>query len=291
MKNKNNWADNVQIMTLSIVIILGCTAAGLAQNPPPELKGTTSSVIAGEDAASKEWKEKILSNTKEPKTMGHEQPKVTAVKAAARKRGDQVYNCGNRAFKGKCTMYGFGNYDVTNDREMRKQACGQAAIATAVWEAGSYAVQAAYGYDPARFAKEVYRLSPPKVTIAGWLTVGPGTDWRQYNYGLDQWARYGVKYSWIRGEQEVQNQIAAGRVVAVMIDLGALPRGRYAMQDGAHWVVIYGYDDTNYYVTNFDGNVLRKADLRDAWGASPDWRVGVWAKGHGTSGMGVVVYK
>jgi hypothetical protein len=104
-------------------------------------------------------------------------------------------------------------------------------------------------------------------------------------------AQYGVKYSWIKGEAEVQNQVAAGRVVAVMIDLGALPRGRYAMQDGAHWVVIYGYDDVNYYVTNFTGNVLKRTDLRDAWGMSPHPHVGVYAKGHGTAGMGVVVYK
>jgi hypothetical protein len=76
-----------------------------------------------------------------------------------------------------------------------------------------------------------------------------------------------------------------------MIDLGALPRGRYAMQDGAHWVVIYGYDDVNYYVTNFTGNVLKRTDLRDAWGMSPHAHVGVYAKGHGTAGMGVVVYK
>lgn len=63
------------------------------------------------------------------------------------------------------------------------------------------------------------------------------------------------------------------------------------MHSGAHWVVMYGFDNDKYYVTNFDGNVLYRSDLRDAWGMSPNNNVGVYAKGHGTAGMGVVIYK
>lgn len=258
-----------------------------AQKPEPVLTQGTP-VSAGESAADKAWREGIL-GMNDPKKIVSESPKESKT-PTTRVRGDQVYNCGSKAFKGKCTMYGFGNYDMTNDRNLREQACGQAALATAIWDRGSYDVMAAFKYDTAAFARDVFKTAPPKVTIAGWLTVGPGTDWRQFNYGLDQYKKYGIKYSWFKGEAELQKQVAMGNVVAVMIDLGTLP-SRYAMRSGAHWVIIYGYDDEKYYVTNFTGNVLYKSDLRDAWGASPDWRVGVWAKGHGTAGMGVVIYK
>ena len=65
--------------------------------------------MTDEDAAAKQWKEQV---TKSKKKIGTEQPKVTVVKSAAKRRGGQVHNFGSLSFKGKCTMYGFGNDDI-----------------------------------------------------------------------------------------------------------------------------------------------------------------------------------
>ncbi|CAN5517340.1 hypothetical protein BH10ACI3_BH10ACI3_07090 [soil metagenome] len=257
--------------------------------PEPKLTSNKPS-IPTEDPESKAWREKM------EKMDGVGQltkisPKVTKAPTTARTRGDQVSNCGSASFKGKCTMYGFVNQDMTNDRYLQDRACGPAALASAIWD--TQAMQSAFNYDPMRFAKNVMSKAPPKITLAGWVPISShvGTDWRQFNYGLDQYAGYGVKYAWIKGLQPILNQVAMGRTVSIMIDLGALPRNKYSMQDGAHWVVIYGYDSKYLYVTNFDGYKLERADLNDAWGMSANPFVGVYAKGHGTAGMGVVVYK
>ncbi len=287
MKMKNNALT--LILRSVCVLFLFCMVA-VGQRPEPELKGGKP-YAPGEDEASKAWLDKAI-GMNDPKKIGADSPKLGKA-PTARTRGDQVYNCGNASFKGKCTMYGFTNYDITTDWFLKDRTCGQAALATAIWDQGYPVVQNTFKYNPAAFAKEILRVAPPKITLGGWLPVNAavGTDWRQFNYGLDQYKAYGIKYAWIRGEAEVQNQIAAGRVVAVMIDLGTLSASRYPMHSGAHWVVMYGFDNDKYYVTNFDGNVLYRSDLRDAWGMSPNNNVGVYAKGHGTAGMGVVIYK
>ncbi len=260
-----------------------------AQKPEPKLT-SNQPVPPVEDDASKEWKEK-MSKKGALGQLTKMHPPIGKPSSGVRTRGDQVYNCGGQSFKGKCTMYGFVNSDMTNDAYLRDRTCGQAAIATAIWD--TQAMQSTFNYDPMKFARNVMSKAPPKITLAGWVPISShvGTDWRQFNYGLDQYASYGVKYAWIKGLQPILDQVAMGRTVAIMIDLGALPRNKYSMQDGAHWVVIYGYDSKYLYVTNFDGYKLARTDLNDAWGMSSNPFVGVYAKGHGTAGMGVVVYK
>ena len=259
-----------------------------ANKTGPKITGNAPSQT-GEDEGSKTWREYQSKKNAKPLT-----PATPAVSAAAapkrRTRSDNLYAANNSSYRGLDAMVSFTNQDMTSDAWLRDRACGPAAIASAMWAAG---LKRTYNFDQVKFAHEVMRKAPPKITLGGWVPINAlvGMDWRQFNYGLDQYKSAGIKYAWVKGLADIKTQLAAGRPVAIMIDLGALPRGKYSMQSGAHWVVAFGYDSKTLYVTNFDGYNLALADLSDAWGLSGNPFTGVYAKGSGTAGMGVVVYK
>lgn len=195
-----------------------------------------------------------------------------------RQRGNNIdaAGCGGASYKGKCKIYQFTNDDFPN-----QNTCGQAAMATAMWNVGL-----TYNNNPQALAKAIFDFAPPKITLGNLIQLKDnlGTDWRQFNYGMDGFKRQGIKYTWIDGEAEIKKYIAMGYPVVIMLDVGTLPQYKYQWWAG-HWVTAFGYDHSNIYVSNFPNNKMTWAQLNDAF------RKGTLAVGHGTSGRAAVVWK
>ena len=195
-----------------------------------------------------------------------------------RQRGNNVdaVGCGGASYRGKCKIYQFVNDDFQTEN-----TCGQAAMATAMWNLGL-----TYNNNPAALAKSIYDYAPPKITLANLyqLQGNLGTDWRQFNYGMDGFKSQGIKYTWITGEAEIKKYLAMGFPVVIMLDVGTLPQYQYKWWYG-HWVTAFGYDHSNIYVSNFPNNRMTWAQLDDSF------RKGTLAVGHGTSGRAAVVWK
>jgi hypothetical protein len=196
-----------------------------------------------------------------------------------RQRGEDISatGCGGTSYRGRCSIFQFTNFDFPSTGN----TCGQAAIATALWTVGL-----TYNNNDKALAKSVYDYAPPKITLGNMIQLQPslGTDWRQINYGLDGYKRQGIKYTWIDGEAEIKKYLAMKWPVIIMLDTGTLPQYNYQWWTG-HWVVAFGYDRNNIYVSNFPDYRMSWAQLDDAF------RKGTLAVGHGTSGRAAVVWK
>ncbi len=195
-----------------------------------------------------------------------------------RQRGENVRaaGCGGAGYQGRCDVYQFVNADFPS-----KNSCGQAAMATAMWNLGL-----TMNNDAAALARSVYYRAPPKITLANIfpLSNNLGTDWHQVNYGMDAFKNQGIKYTWVEGEAEIKKYLAMNLPVLIMLDAGTLPQFDYKWWFG-HWVTAFGYDRDYIYVSNFQDNRMTWKQLGDAF------RDGTLAKGHGTSGKAMVVWK
>lgn len=129
-------------------------------------------------------------------------------------------------------------FQYTNDGAPdRKRACGQAAIATIL---SHYNVKSRdTGYS---LINEIYRRYGPDIAF-GIL----GTSWQQMERAL---SGYGVPYSWYSNEASLKNRLDNYRPCIVMLDVGAMPDEGWGW--GGHWVVAYGYDNANVYLTNWN---------------------------------------
>ncbi len=196
-----------------------------------------------------------------------------------RQRGENVKasGCGGAGYHGRCDLFQFTNYDFPSTGN----TCAQAAMATAMWNLGL-----TYNGDPKALAKSIYNYAPPKITLANILQLqgSLGTDWRQFNYGMDGYKNQGIKYTWVDGEAEIKKYLNMNLPVVIMLDTGTLPQYNYKWWTG-HWVAAFGYDPTYIYVSNFPNNKMSWKQLSDAF------RDGTLAKGHGTSGRAAVVWK
>lgn len=193
-------------------------------------------------------------------------------------RGEDIKStgCGGTNYHGRCNIYEFTNYDFKDTQ----QTCGQAAMATAMWTAGLTFK------NPPVFAEQVYSYAPPKITLANLFPIKDtlGTDWHQVQYGLDKYSNQGIKYTWVDGEAQIKKYLAMNWPVMLMLDTGTLPQYNYKWWTG-HWVTAFGYDANYIYVSNFPQNRMTWKQLDDAF------RQGTLAKGHGTAGKGLVVWK
>lgn len=166
--------------------------------------------------------------------------------------------------------------------------CGQAAVATAVWDRG-----VTLNHTPEGFAKDIYRFAPPKITVpfVGSNTVG--TDHHQINYALSAYKKYGIQYNWFKGRALLNKYIDMGLPCIIMLDMGVF--GRHMWGTG-HWVVAFARDANGYYVTGWDkawnGNdnsYVSWTDINRGWGGV--WNEGQMARVHGTPEMFCVVWK
>lgn len=138
-------------------------------------------------------------------------------------------------------------------------SCGQAAIATILTY---YRVKPQdTGYTVVR---EIYSRFGPD--IAGGIM---GTSWQRMGSAL---RGYGVPANWYGGEAGLKNAISLNKPCLVMLDVGAMPEEGWKSW-GGHWVVAYGYDNDNVYLTNWnpgpsgysDGGKCSWAAFRKGW--------------------------
>jgi hypothetical protein len=190
---------------------------------------------------------------------------------------DKAAGCGGASYRGKCQIYEFTNADFPS----QGNTCAQAAMATAMWNVGL-----TYNNNPAALAKSIYDYAPPKITLGNIIQWKDtlGTDWRQFNYGMDGYKSQGIKYTWVDGEAEIKKYLAMELPVVIMLDTGTLPQYNYKWWTG-HWVTAFGYDASYIYVSNFPNYRMTWSQLNDAF------RKGTLAVGHGTSGRAAVVWK
>lgn len=163
-------------------------------------------------------------------------------------------------------------FQYTNDGAPdRSKACGQAAIAT---------ILTYYNIKPRdtgdSVINEIYGRYKPDIA---WGILG--TSWQQMGRAL---RGYGVPYNWYSGEAGLKNALNLYKPCIVMLDVGAMPEEGWGW--GGHWVVAYGYDQSNIYLTNWNGDSHNYADggkctwtaFRKGWNAQ-------LAKANGTANM------
>lgn len=210
-------------------------------------------------------------------------PKTVSTAPKTRTRGNDPLDGGGR------TIYQYTNYDFP---QSTWNTCGQAAVATAVWNAG---LKNSWSGTPETFAQRIYRNAPPKITVPGLPEVkGLGTDWRQVNVALDGFRKNGVQYNWFKGRSELNKYIDMGLPCIIMLDMGVFGMN---MWGSGHWVVAFARDANGYYVSNWDrgwnkerrDNYISWRDLNRAWGGS--FNEGNLARVHGTAEMFCVVWK
>ena len=189
--------------------------------------------------------------------------------AKAKERGSQIYP----GFSTGVTYYGLpGIFQYTNDGAQDKnRACGQAAVATILTYYGIKPKDTGYSV-----IREIYSRYSPDIAF-GIL----GTSWQQIGRALNG---YGVPYNWYSGEAGLKNALNQSKPCIIMLDVGAIPEEGWGW--GGHWVVAYGYDAYNIYLTNWNGNPQGYADggkctwtaFRKAWNAQ-------LARANGTANM------
>ncbi len=199
---------------------------------------------------------------------------VTGVRGPQKRtRGDDPLDGGGR------TIFQFTNHDFPNINN----TCGQAAVATAMWNAG---LKDAWKKNAPHFASELYKYAPPRITVPGFPSNDIGTDWNQVNFALDGYKKYGIKYTWFKGRDKLNKYIDMGLPCIIMMDMGVFGKNFWGV---GHWVVAFARTATGYYVTNNRTTFLSWTDLNRAWGGTT-WE-GNLAKVHGTAEMFCVVWK
>lgn len=83
-------------------------------------------------------------------------------------------------------------------------------------------------------------------------------------------SKYGLNYTWVTGPAELQKWVANKYPCAVMLDIANDKAGSpsdYNKTWGFHWVVVFAYDSSYYYVTNWSGASCRvaRAKLEKGW--------------------------
>jgi len=268
-------------ISLKRISIITCTCFSLYftgnvfGQTEPKIEGSPYKEIDYEALAktvSEKDKEKLAKETKKGKA-----PTINPKAPKTRTRGADLTKVGR-------TIYQFTNHDFP----ATGNTCGQAAVATAVWNR-----RVTLNHTPAGFAKDLYRFAPPKITIpfVGSNTIG--TDWHQVNLALNGYKKHGIQSGWFKGKALLDKYIDMGLPCIIMLDMGVF--GKHMWGSG-HWVVAFARTSDGYYVTNWDKswngndkNFVTWSELNRAWGGV--WNEGQMAKVHGTAEMFAVVWK
>jgi hypothetical protein len=148
-------------------------------------------------------------------------------------------------------------YQYTNDDGLDPgTVCGQAASATLLTERGAQRPQLAT-------LREIERTHHPDL-FGGRLGTSP---WRVEAI-LRAYGATGLQH--IHNEDELKRSVAANNPVVCLIqNVGGL-RGLFS--SGAHWFVVFAYDEQGVFVTNYGGQVhLTWADFRQKWNSMTSW--------------------
>lgn len=170
---------------------------------------------------------------------------------------------------GRARLYQYTNDGVAQHQQFN--SCGQAAMAT---------VLTALGVTPEDPTDQVmqglYDRFPPDIAF-GYL----GTSYRRVEKAL---AAHGVAWTWMEGEQRLQEVLRAGHLAVMMLDVGATENEGWG-SIGGHWTVIYAMDSEHVHLSNWPiDDRCTWANLRRGWDtlmtrafyAAPPWRSVRW---------------
>ena len=201
-------------------------------------------------------------------------------------RAPKTRTRGDKLTRANRTIYQFTNWDFP----VTGNTCGQAAVATAMWDRG---LNEKWNQNAPDFASSIYNYAPPKITVPNIGSSTIGTDWRQVSYALDGYKNNGIQYSWFKGKALLDKYIDMGLPCIIMLDMGVFGKNMWLV---GHWVVAFARTSNGYYVTNWDkryngnpNNYISWIDLNRGWGGV--WNEGNVAKVHGTAEMFCVVWK
>jgi hypothetical protein len=155
----------------------------------------------------------------------------------------------SKGYRGLAQIFEF----VNDDGELFYRNCGQAAAATMLTHEGVLppSVQTA-----TRVMRAIENTHPPD-NLLGWF----GTSRRCVNRICKA---HGVELTAIDGEQALKRELDRANPVIVML---AVAGGKFLGFDlpGGHWMVAYGYDDENVYLTNC--GTMTWPEFRAGWDA------------------------
>ncbi len=205
----------------------------------------------GELAKDEAGVKAVLSKLKTGKT------KAQSKSPAARTRGNDARNqCGVGDYKGLCGMWQFDNWDFP----VQGTTCGQAAAATIITHWQGLRNDNKFKTDLASY---LYKNYGPN-NLGGSL----GTSWQQVVNSIT--GPYKMSWRKTSGEADLRRELNKGIPVIVILDSERLRQRGYdypraTLGVAAHYVVVYGYDNGFYYVTNHDKNWIRRADFLETW--------------------------
>jgi hypothetical protein len=156
-------------------------------------------------------------------------------------------------YRGLSSIYEF----INSDGEFRKFNCGQAAACTLLTQYHILPID--LEPDPAREVMECVECDHPPDNVGGWA----GTSRRR----VERICRaHGLPVEVAEGEEELRHCLDRNRPVMVMVGTEG-PRIWKWNAPAGHWMVAYGYDANQIYVTNWSGPGMPWPEFRRRWQA------------------------
>lgn len=156
-------------------------------------------------------------------------------------------------YRGLPSVYEF----INSDGEHRRFNCGQAAACSLLSFAGVLVAEP----DPAvarTLMMAVEEANPPD-NFGGWF----GTSRRRVERIC---RRHGMELEVVRGEDELRASLAAGRPAIVMLGTEG-PRLWKWHAPAGHWMLAYGFDDRQIFLTNWSSPAMPWDEFRRWWRA------------------------
>lgn len=149
-------------------------------------------------------------------------------------------------------------YEYTNaDGDLRRFNCGQAAACTFLTHCGAFS--GGLVAELAHAVMTAVEAEHPPDNAGGWF----GTSRRR----VERICRtHGFELEEVDGEAELRDRIAEGRPVIVMVGTEG-PRIWKWHAPAGHWMVAYGYDDDQIFLTNYGAPGMPWDEFRERWGA------------------------
>jgi hypothetical protein len=145
---------------------------------------------------------------------------------------------------------------VNSDGGLTRFNCGQAAACTLLTH--YHAVPSIADSEAACALMAAVEEAHPPDNLGGWF----GTSRRRVERICQA---HGIELDEIRGEGELRAALAAGRPAAVMVELAGPMIWRWRAPVG-HWMVAYGFDDRQVFLSNSGSSGMTWDEFRAAWG-------------------------
>jgi hypothetical protein len=161
------------------------------------------------------------------------------------------YGADPESYQGLPTLYEF----VNSDGSLTRFNCGQAAACTLLAHCGAATVA---DVETACSLMGAIEEAHPPDNFGGWF----GTSRRRVERICHA---HGIQLEEVSSEAELRAALVADRPVAVLVQLPGPKVWGFRIPVG-HWMVAYGYDEDQIFLTNYDSPGMPWDDFRRAWG-------------------------